>query len=149
MIRRIYPCRPNSVRNRPVTPRSFRGYGRGKAAAVAVLLGLLCAVPAWTRDHAVRAAFLKAHGLTRTPAGCQIDHVVSLHLGGEDTVENLCLLCGNRLAVKEWAERREVTLRFWLRDNERRLRAQGCRSQWRAPAVTSGTGTSSGERKNK
>lgn len=83
------------------------------------------------RSSSVRKQFLKSKGLVKTPAGCQVDHVISLHLGGPDTVGNLCLVCGDKLPVKEWAERREETLRLWLKDNKKWLQRQGCSHEWK------------------
>lgn len=82
------------------------------------------------RDSKVRRQFLHSLGLTHTPKGCQVDHLWSLHLGGADAVENLCLICGDKLPVKEWAERRESTLRIWLDDNKEWLKKKGCRYEW-------------------
>ncbi len=82
------------------------------------------------RNSSVRLKFLHSLGLKNTPHGCQADHIVSLHLGGQDEVENLCLICGDKLPVKEWAERRPETLRLWLHDNRAWLKKKGCRYQW-------------------
>lgn len=84
------------------------------------------------RKSKVRRAFLKSQGLTHTPKGCQVDHIVSLQHGGADDLSNLCLVCGNKLPVKEWAERRPETLRLWLRDNRTWLKNKGCRYEWTA-----------------
>ena len=82
------------------------------------------------RSSRVRQHFLRSKGLNRTPLGCQVDHVISLHLGGTDTVENMCLICGDKLRVKEWAERHGETLRYWLKDNQIWLKDNGCRYEW-------------------
>ena len=59
------------------------------------------------RSSAVRRRFLKAHGLTHTPTGCQVDHIVPLAKGGADELANLQLLCGAALEEKERRELRE------------------------------------------
>jgi hypothetical protein len=50
--------------------------------------------------------FLLAHGLTRTPPGCQIGHTVPLAKGGADVPANMQLLCGEGLREKEATELR-------------------------------------------
>lgn len=57
------------------------------------------------RSSAVRRAFLTQHGLTRTPKGCQVDHIQPLSCGGADALSNLQLLCGEALRQKERTER--------------------------------------------
>ena len=56
------------------------------------------------RSSSARRRFLKAQGLTRTPAGCQVDHVVPLAKGGADDPANMQLLCGAALEAKERTE---------------------------------------------
>ena len=87
------------------------------------------------RHSSVRRAFLKAHGLTKTPKGCQVDHVVSLHLGGRDTVKNLCLICGAKLREKEYAERKKKTLVPWLMKNQEWLKEHRCAYEWPNPKL--------------
>lgn len=82
------------------------------------------------RDAKVRAAFLKAHGLTRTPPGCQIDHLVPLMFNGADAAHNLCLVCGERLVAKEKAERDLSDLEAWFAQNRQWLKENGCKYQW-------------------
>ena len=72
---------------------------------------------AHARDSSVRAAFLKAHGLTKTPAGCQVDHLMPLMFNGDDALGNLCLVCGDRLIAKEKAERDLSDLEEWFKEN--------------------------------
>lgn len=36
----------------------------------------------------------------RTPVGCQVDHIQPLGCGGKDVIDNLQLLCGEALQVK-------------------------------------------------
>jgi hypothetical protein len=54
----------------------------------------------------LRETFLHQHGLTHTPKGCQVDHVVPLAKGGSDTIGNPQLLCGPALTAKEAQELR-------------------------------------------
>lgn len=56
------------------------------------------------RSSASRMRFLRSQGLTHTPSGCQVDHVVPLARGGSDTPGNMQLLCGEALSVKERTE---------------------------------------------
>lgn len=58
------------------------------------------------RSSAARMHFLRSHGLTRTPRGCQVDHVVPLAKGGADSPANMQLLCGASLREKESNELR-------------------------------------------
>lgn len=53
------------------------------------------------RSAKVRTAYLESIGLTRTPKGCQVDHVIALACGGPDIIENLQLICGPSLKAKE------------------------------------------------
>ncbi|HSP98537.1 MAG TPA: HNH endonuclease signature motif containing protein [Candidatus Dormibacteraeota bacterium] len=57
----------------------------------------------------MRQEFLRQDGLTRTPPGCQVDHIVPLAKGGTDSVGNLQLLCGPALKTKEARELRQLT----------------------------------------
>lgn len=82
------------------------------------------------RDSSVRAAFLRAHGLTKTPKGCQVDHLMPLMFNGMDQPENLCLVCGDRLIAKEKAERDLSDLEAWFRVNREWLEENGCKSKW-------------------
>ena len=83
---------------------------------------LLLAMLSWTgvshaevhRNHAVRLSFLRHHGLSHTPIGCQVDHIQPLHCGGPDVVANLQLICGEYLREKERAEPHCNTLPAWL-----------------------------------
>jgi len=70
-----------------------------------------------TRHAWVRAAFLKAHGLTHTPKGCQCDHRIPLHCHGPDTIDNLRLVCDADLKIKEHLERQCESPEFkeWLK----------------------------------
>ena len=79
-----------------------------RVAIVAATLLCLCPlVEARThRRSSVRRAFLKAHHLTKTPTGCQVDHIVPLECGGKDEVANLWLTCGKLMEEKEKLERR-------------------------------------------
>lgn len=58
------------------------------------------------RSSSARRRFLKAHGLKRTPKGCQVDHVVPLSKAGKDSASNMQLLCAHAalssLPVREW-----------------------------------------------
>jgi len=65
------------------------------------------------RDPAVARAYLKSINLTKTPKGCQVDHVIPLHCGGPDIVENLQLICGPSLKAKEKYERNCETFKEW------------------------------------
>ena len=56
------------------------------------------------RSSSVRRAFLKSQGLTHTPPGCQVDHIIALSCGGKDDLSNLQLLCGEALREKESRE---------------------------------------------
>jgi hypothetical protein len=56
------------------------------------------------RSSSARERFLLAHGLTRTPQGCQVDHIVPLAKGGADVPANMQLLCGEALREKEARE---------------------------------------------
>jgi len=58
------------------------------------------------RSSSVRQRFLRSVGLTHTPSGCQVDHVIPLAKGGPDRTENMQLLCGQALRVKEATELR-------------------------------------------
>jgi hypothetical protein len=58
------------------------------------------------RNSSARERFLQAHGLTRTPPGCQVDHIVPLAKGGPDVPSNMQLLCGEALREKESTELR-------------------------------------------
>jgi hypothetical protein len=58
------------------------------------------------RSSSARKRFLLAHGLTRTPPGCQVDHVIPLAKGGPDVPANMQLLCGEPLREKETTELR-------------------------------------------
>jgi len=104
-----------------------------KKAPLLLVMFLLMSSVVWAgeqRSSTVRRQFLARFGLTHTPPGCQVDHVVSLEHGGKDNLSNLCLICGDKLFVKEWAERRPDTLRYWLRDNRTWLKKKGCRYEW-------------------
>lgn len=110
-----------------------------KLVAIALLFVLLSATFTWAgeaRKSKVRRQFLHSLGLTHTPKGCQVDHVVSLMHGGKDEIGNLCLVCGDKLPVKEWAERRPETLRLWLHDNQTWLKSKGCRYEWPTEGAT-------------
>ena len=71
------------------------------------------AVTEHKRDPAIARAYLKSNNLTRTPKGCQVDHVIPLHCGGPDIVENLQLICGPSLKAKEKYERNCETFKEW------------------------------------
>ena len=58
------------------------------------------------RSSSARSRFLVAHGLTRTPPGCQIDHIVPPAKRGPDVLANMQLLCGETLREKEATELR-------------------------------------------
>jgi 5-methylcytosine-specific restriction endonuclease McrA len=45
-------------------------------------------------------------GLTRTPPGCQVDHIIPPVKGGADVPANMQLLCGEALREKEATELR-------------------------------------------
>jgi 5-methylcytosine-specific restriction endonuclease McrA len=47
---------------------------------------------------------LRSLGLTHTPTGGQVDHVVPLAKGGPDQAGNLQLLCGAALRAKKASE---------------------------------------------
>ncbi len=65
------------------------------------------------RDPKQVRAYLKTIGLTKTPKGCQVDHIIPLHCGGPDRVENLQLICGASLKAKEKAERNCELFQRW------------------------------------
>ncbi len=44
------------------------------------------------RSSSERQKFLRSHGLTRTPPGMQVDHIVPLAKGGKDTASNIQLI---------------------------------------------------------
>jgi 5-methylcytosine-specific restriction endonuclease McrA len=56
------------------------------------------------RSSTARRRFLRSRGLTYTPPGCQVDHVVPLAKGGADIPANMQLLCGEALRKKEASE---------------------------------------------
>ena len=58
------------------------------------------------RSSAARMSFLRSNGLTHTPTGCQVDHIVPLAKGGADSPSNMQLLCGAALREKERTELR-------------------------------------------
>jgi hypothetical protein len=85
---------------------------RGALFATSVMLaGLLFADPAFARrpstyctlcardtrgkikrSSSERMKFLKSHGLTRTPPGMQVDHIIPLSKGGADRASNMQLI---------------------------------------------------------
>ena len=85
------------------------------AAAIVIIVVLFFAALAFSadRDPAVARAYLKSINLTKTPKGCQVDHVIPLHCGGPDIVENLQLICGPSLKAKEKYERNCETFKEW------------------------------------
>lgn len=86
---------------------------------VVLLVGLLLSSDAHAgtkRSAAVRRAYLKSIGLSHTPTGCQVDHVIPLSCGGPDVVENLQLLCGPSLRAKEHAERDCRWFKEWQKE---------------------------------
>ena len=44
------------------------------------------------RSSSERMKFLRSHGLTHTPPGMQVDHIVPLAKGGADTTANMQLI---------------------------------------------------------
>jgi hypothetical protein len=58
------------------------------------------------RSSSARRRFLQGLGLTRTPPGCQVDHVIPLAKGGPDVPANMQLLCDEALREKEATELR-------------------------------------------
>jgi hypothetical protein len=58
------------------------------------------------RSSSARERLLLAHGLTRTPPGCQVDHIIPPVKGGADVPANMQLLCGEALREKEATELR-------------------------------------------
>lgn len=59
-----------------------------------------------TRNPEVKKRFLKKKGFKRTPAGKQVDHIVSLKDGGPDTVANMQLLTKKQHETKTARENR-------------------------------------------
>ena len=66
------------------------------------------------RSGVERSRLLRAHGLRRTPIGCQVDHCVPLHCGGPDKRTNMQLICGELLKEKERVERDCQAVVPWL-----------------------------------
>ena len=58
------------------------------------------------RDPEVKKRFLKKLGLTRTPAGKEVDHKKPREDGGPDTVQNLQLLTKKQHEAKTAKEAR-------------------------------------------
>jgi len=58
------------------------------------------------RDPEVKKRFLKKQGLTRTPAGKEVDHVKPLEDGGRDSVANMQLLTKKQHEAKTAREAR-------------------------------------------
>ena len=85
------------------------------AFVIALVVLLLSCAPVFAKTHrsmAVRRAYLKSLGLTKTPGKkgqCQVDHALPLERGGKDEVGNLELICGPVLQRKEQAERNPKT----------------------------------------
>lgn len=48
--------------------------------------------PKVKRSAKARMEFLKSIGLTKTPKGYEVDHIIPLHQGGPDTPNNMQLL---------------------------------------------------------
>lgn len=69
------------------------------------------------RNPHVVKQFLKKLGRKNTPPGAQVDHVISLHCGGKDEVDNLQLIWGRYKDAKERAERNCKLLPQWLKDH--------------------------------
>ena len=53
---------------------------------IVIIFSFLIDDYAEARSASVRTAFLKAHGLTKTPKGCQVDHLMPLMFNGRDHV---------------------------------------------------------------
>lgn len=77
------------------------------AVIIAVVLSLVGEIDAPARDRAQVRAFLRAHGLERTPEGYEVDHIIPLCAGGADSPENMQLL-----TVEQHAEKTSIDLRW-------------------------------------
>lgn len=82
--------------------------------AVLFVVSLSSSVEA--RSSTVRKHYLASLGLTKTPKGCQVDHIIPLHCGGPDAVANLQLICGPSLKAKEVAERKCERFNLWKQE---------------------------------
>lgn len=52
------------------------------------------------RSESAKHVFLKEHGYSEDPAGCEVDHVLPLYAGGDDTPVNMQLLSTAERRVK-------------------------------------------------
>ena len=77
------------------------------AVIIAVVLSLVGEIDAPARDRAQVRAFLRAHGLERTPEGYEVDHVIPLCAGGADRPENMQLL-----TIEQHREKTRIDLRW-------------------------------------
>ena len=64
--------------------------------------------PKVKRSAAAKRAFLKSQGLTKTPKGYEIDHIIPLHQGGTDTPDNMQLLTIEEHKEKTREERQRL-----------------------------------------
>ena len=92
---------------------------------IAAVLSLVGEIDTPARDRSQVRAFLRAHGLERTPEGYEVDHIIPLCAGGADSPENMQLL-----PIETHREKTRIDLR-WCYHLRKAREAQEQQKEWR------------------